>query len=522
MVALFVRLKLVLLRNQLRGSVTRVLLFVVGGAFAGFAALLAVTGAVLLRLASLDLAGGVVVVVGSLTVLAWAAVPLLLASEDDTSDPVRFALLPLPPARLAAGLLCASAVGVFPAATLLGALATVATFSVGLAPVLLALVCAPLAFLTCLLASRTLLTVASAALASRRGRELVAVVGIVGLSCFGLLGPALGFLGERLGSGSVDAGVRVLAWSPLGAVWAAPWAAAEGRPLAAAGRLGIALVTLVLLWVVYARALERRVRPSSAPGRSAQGSDGGRRGRDLLPDTPFGALVLRCLRYWRRDSRYAVSVIALPVVTVVLLLLPQLLDAPPLLTLIVGPFVAGMLALTLLNELAFDGSALWTTLAAGVPGRTERAARATALLLWALPVTALVSVAGTLLARRPDLLPAVLGLSWGVLLVGSGVAAVTSAWLAYPVPGPGTNPFTSNSGGGMAGLLRQGVALLADLPLLLPLLGLALLAWFFPAAGWLLLMVGPSYGAAVLAAGIRVGGDRFDRSGPELLSRLSA
>ena len=522
MAALVVRLRLTMLRNQLRSSVTRLVLFVVGALFAASAAVLAVAGTIALRLAPLDLAGAVVVVVGSLTVLAWAVAPLLMASEDDTSDPVRFALVPLPPERLAAGLLCASAVGVFPVATMVGALATVVTYSVGVAPALVALLCAPLAVLTCLLASRALLTVASAALASRRGRELVAVVGVVLLSGFGLLGPALGFLGERLGSGSIDAAVRVLAWSPVGAVWAAPWAAAEGRPLATAGRLAVAAVTLVVLWLVYARALERRIRPSSPPGRSAQGSSSSGRVRDVLPDSPFGALVLRCLRYWRRDSRYAVSVIALPVVTLVLLLLPPLSGAPSFVTLAVGPFVAGMLGITMLNELAFDGSALWTTLAAGVRGRTERAARSTALLVWAVPATLVVNVAATLAAGRPDLLPTLLGLSWGVLLVGAGIGAVTSVWLAYPVPGPGANPFTSSSGGGTAGLLQQGVALLADVPLLAPLVGLTVLAWFVPVTGWLLLVLGPLYGFAVLLAGIRVGGNRLDRSGPELLSRLSA
>lgn len=522
MVALFVRLKLRLLANQLRGSVTQVLLLVMSGLFALGAAVVGVGVAVSLRLADPDIAGAAVVSLGSLTVLTWALLPVLLATDDDTSDPVRFALLPLRPRQLAAGLLGASVVGFFPAATLLGSLATVVTWSRSGFAVLVAALSVPLAFLTCLLVARAVLTVASAALASRRGRELVAGAGILALSGLGLLGPALGFVAGGLRPGSLDAAVQVLAWSPLGAVWAAPWAAAEGRPVVALGRLAVAVLTLALLWLAYTRALQRRIRPHQAPGRKVRDTHEPGRSQDVLPDTAFGALVLRCLRYWRRDSRYTVSVIALPVVTLVLLLLPRLVGAPAALSLAVGPFLAGLLALTMVNELAFDGTALWTTLSTGMRGRTERAARTAALLLWGAPVIIVVTVASALLAERLDLLPGALGLSLGILLVGNGVAAVTSVWLAYPVPGPGTNPFTSSNGGGTAGLLSQGVGLLASGVLTLPLLGLVVGAWFVPVLGWGLLVAGPLYGAVVLVVGIRLGGDRLDRSGPELLTRLAA
>lgn len=522
MVALFVRLKLRLIANQLRGNVTQVLLLVLAAVFALGALVGVVAAAIGLRFADRDLAGAALVALGSLAVVAWAVMPVLLATEDDTSDPIRFALLPLQPRQLASGLLASSAVGFFPVATLAGALSTVVTWSTGVLPVVVALLSAPLGFATCMLASRAVVTVAAASLAGRRGRELVAGAGVLVFSGIGLLGPAIGWLGGALGTGGLDAAVRVLAWSPLGAPWSAPWAAAEGRPLAALGRLGIAVLTIAALWWVYTRALQRRIRPTVATGRGPKQRGRTAARRDLLPDSAYGALVQRCLRYWWRDSRYKVSVIALPVVVLILVLLPLQGNVGGFLALAAGPVVAALLSLTMLNELAFDGSALWTSLATGVRGRVERAARVSALLLWALPLTVAVAVGSTLVADSADQLPTVVGLSLALLLVGNGVGAVTSVWVPYPVPGPDENPFTSSSGGGMAGLLQQMVALLANLPLCLPVFALAIGAGFVPVLGWVLLVAGPVYGAVVLAVGIAVGGDRLDRTGPELLSRLDA
>ncbi len=529
MVGVLVRLRLTLLRNQARGGTEKVLILLVGLLVAAGTAFGGAVLLVALRFTTLDLAGAGVVVLGSVVVVAWALLPLLTSADEVMNDPVRFALLPLPSRSLGAGRVVGSAQSPVAVATAVASLALTVTFARGPSPVvsvLVALVAAVLGTLTCLLASRALLTSAASLLAGRRGRETSIGIGVLVVSLLGLSGPVLAELGERLETGAVDAAVQVMAWTPLGAAWAMPWAAAEGRWPVVAGRAVVAVATLALLWLVYGRAVRARLRPTGSGRGRARGRTPEQRRvvvsrRGVLPDTPFGALVQRCLRYWVRDSRYVVSVIALPVVVGLLLVLPLLTDAPAGLALASGPLLGLLLAFTMLNELAFDGTGLWTTLASAVTGRQERSARVCALLLWAMPLTVLVAVVGPVVAGRAELVPASVGLAVGTLLVGNGVAAVTSAALPFPVPPAGSNPFAGNPGSSSAALVQQGLAMLVLVPLLAPLLGLAAWAWFTPVLGWAVVAVGAGYGTVVLAVGVRLGGGLFDRRGPELLARLS-
>ena len=228
----------------------------------------------------------------------------------------------------------------------------------------------------------------------------------------------------------------------------------------------------------------------------------------------------RCLRYWLRDSRYLVSVLALPVLVLLLLGLPLLTGSPRGFALVAGPVLALLLAFTMLNELALDGSAIWTSLAAGVRGRDDRSARVLALLVWAAPSTVVVAVLGTVVAGRTGFAPAAVGLSVGILLVGNGLAAVASVALPFSVPPAGSNPFAGNPGSTSGALVQQGLSVLVLVPLLLPLVALAVWAWFTPVLGWVLVAVGTAYGTALLGVGVHVGGGLFDRRGPELLTRL--
>ena len=527
MVGVLVRLRLTLLRNQARGGVEKVLLLVVSVLMAVGTGAAVLVGLVGLRFVGLDLAGAAVVVLGAVAVLAWSLLPLLTSSDDVLVDPARFALVPLPSRTLAAGLLAATAVTPMGAVTVLASLAMAVTFSRGPVPaaaVAVALVGALLGSTTCLLASRTVLTSAAAALAGRRGRELTIAVGVLMVALLGLTGPVLAEVGERLRTGAVDAFVQVMAWSPVGAAWSAPWAAAEGRWGVAGARLVVATATLVGLWLLYVRAVRGRLQPTgSTRSRQVRGvpATGTAPGRSLLPDTPLGALTGRALRYWVRDSRYQVSVVALPVVVGMFLALPGLTDAPRGFALVAGPLLGLLLGITMLNELAFDGSALWTHLAAGVHGRDDRSARVLAMLLWGAPATVVVAVLGAVVGDRPDLASAAVGLSVGALLLGTAVAAVSSVVLPFPVPPAGSNPFAGNPGAGAAALAQQGLSLLVLVPLLLPLLGLGAWAWYTPVVGWLLVLFGTVYGTLLLAVGIDVGGRVMDRRGPELLGRLS-
>ncbi|WP_336922435.1 hypothetical protein [Aquipuribacter sp. SD81] len=535
MVGVLVGLRWRLLRNQLRGGTEQVLLLVLGSIVALSVLVVAVGSLVALRFAPVDLAAAAVVAFGSLVVVAWVLLPLLMSTDDVMSDPVRFALLPVRPRTLAAGLLAGSAVTPFAVATALASLALVVTFGRGPVTVVAALLAAALGTATCLLASRATLTAAASLVSGRRGREATIAVGVVVLSLFGFTGPLLAALGQQLRTGAVDALVEVLAWSPLGAAWSLPGTAAQERWAVLAGRGVVVLLTLAVLWWVYERALVARLRPSgsgrrgrlSRPGRSAPGPVGAERASAspgplarLVPDRPVGALLERSLRYWRRDTRYAVSVVALPVIVLLLLSLPRLTEAPSAFALGAGPLVGLLLGFTMLNELAFDGGALWVSLSAGVRGRDDRTARSLGMLVWGAPLTLAVAVAGAVMGGRPGLAPALAGASLAVLLVGTAVAAVSSVVYPFPVPPAGSNPFSGSNGGGVAALVQQGVSGLVLLPLLVLPAALLVGAWFVPALGWVLAVAGPAYGAGLLALGVHLGARVYDRRGPDLLARL--
>ena len=92
----FVRLKLRLLRNGLRGPGTRVFGFVLGLVF-GF--WMAAAGFLWFLLAGLepraDIGLVTVVFTGSAIVLGWVLLPLLFFGVDETLDPARLTLFPL-------------------------------------------------------------------------------------------------------------------------------------------------------------------------------------------------------------------------------------------------------------------------------------------------------------------------------------------------------------------------------------------------------------------------------------------
>ena len=201
MVAHLLRLKLALLRNSLRRGVAVIVGLVFGVLYGGGFLLFALGGLVALRVRG-DLAAvhAVVVLGGAAVTLGWALLPIVLFGTDPTLDPARFATFAGRERVLAWGLALTGFVGLPGRATLLlGAGVLVAT-SMGPGAVLVALVAVPAGLMACVLLSRIVTAVASAVLASRRGRDLAGVAGLVLLL---LVGPLAGMLGEGTPSGEV-------------------------------------------------------------------------------------------------------------------------------------------------------------------------------------------------------------------------------------------------------------------------------------------------------------------------------
>ncbi|HEY6797758.1 MAG TPA: hypothetical protein VI248_24040, partial [Kineosporiaceae bacterium] len=234
LIRLLVRLKLTLLRNSLRTSTSQRIATIVG---ALVALLLTTTGTLLLallRVVDASWAAFGVVAGGSLLVLGWGLVPLLVSGVDETLDPARFALLPLRARQLAPGLLLSGVLGIPGVATSVLALGTLITWSRAPLPELLAIPSALLGVLTCVLMSRLLTTAAARVLAARRSREVGTVVAVLLMSSLGLW-PTLLSQG-RLRPADAAALVDVLGWTPLGLPWAGPADAATGHPARAVVR----------------------------------------------------------------------------------------------------------------------------------------------------------------------------------------------------------------------------------------------------------------------------------------------
>ena len=201
----------------------------------------------------LRLSRALIVVGPTVLVLGWSILPLLAFGTDETLDPARLQLLPLARRPLMTGLLLASLVGYGPFAILLTMAGVVVGYGSGFGAIvtLLAVVLLVLLAAAC---SRTLATALAATLTSRRGRDLLIVVGaavVIGVQLirfvnFGNLDPEFW---ERTSN--------IARWFPPGALGQAIFDSQNGHLARALAELVPALIAVPLLLVVWGRALER-------------------------------------------------------------------------------------------------------------------------------------------------------------------------------------------------------------------------------------------------------------------------
>ena len=256
MVAHLVRLKLSLLRNGLRRSVPQLVGMAVAALYALGVTAVCVGGLVTLRFAGdADLARSLVVVLGSAVTLGWLVVPVLFTGVDQTLDPLRFATFAVPRRQLLLGLLAAALVGLPGVVLSVLALTTAVTWSRSPQAVVVALVAAAVAVLTCVTLSRVATSGLSALGQSRRGREIASTTGGLLLVVAGL---SVSWVSDRVGRPDLMHTLAgLLAWTPLGLAWAAP---AD----VAAGALGTGLLRLLLAVIVLGGAAGP-VGPAAAP-----------------------------------------------------------------------------------------------------------------------------------------------------------------------------------------------------------------------------------------------------------------
>ncbi|WP_250000424.1 ABC transporter permease [Actinoplanes sp. M2I2] len=518
----FVKLKLRLIAGGLRGRPARTALFVLGAVLAG---LFAITGYAFFAIPGVvddaRAAGVLFQLGGSALVVGWLLLPLLFFGVDESLDPARFALLPLPRRTLMLGLFTAALAGLPALSTLAataGMVSTAAALGGGGAAVA-QLVGILGGLLICVAVSRAVTSAFATGLRSRRSRDLAVVLFAVAAALLGPLQLALLAGAERADADAFTALAEVLGWTPLAAPYSLGLEVADGRLWAVPLKLLIMVATVVgLLWW-WSATLERAMLGSVSSGSSrATGDVGSPTGLLLgrrLPRTRFGALVAREIRYWWRETRRRAALITL---TVAGLFLPVSISlsggsAGP-----VAAFVGVIAVISLANQFGYEGNAYAANIAAGVPGRVEIHSRAAAHAVLVVPLLVLIALVTGVVASRPEHIAGDLGLLIATYGVGLGLVLPVSVRAAFALP-ESTSPFAVSSSGGLAkGLLTLGV-MLGTLVVTVPLQILAYVlgdVWL-----WIGLPVGVAFGCAGYLIGSGVAGDWLDRRMPEVLAAVT-
>lgn len=528
MVAVILKLKLTLLRNGLRRSTWRTVALIIGMVYGVLLMVGAWVGLVALRFAPTWLTADLTTVGFALLTVGWLMMSLLVFGSDETVDPARFALLPVPARRLQPGLLLAGLLGIPGIVTTVIALGTIAAWSRSPSTIIAAVITVPLGVATCFLVARTATSAFSQALSSRRFRDFAAVA----MALFGAsIGLAINAITRATDDFSLPAlrhllghTSTVLGWTPFGWSWSVPGALAGGDWSVAVVKLLLALALLVALWLGWRHFLTNSLTsPLESGGSSRRVTDGGWIDR-LLPPTAAGAIAGRSLRYWRRDPRYLAQISGIciaPLIIIVTQLIshdggskPLIAFAPVLISLLLGSVVT--------TDISYDGTALWTHISAGVRGSSDRSGRAIATAVVLGPIVVIMTVAASFFSGGAALLPQVLALVLGLGLIGLGVGCWAGSVWQIPVPPPGANPFQRGNSGGFANLASTGASIGLTAAIGLPTIALVVASYWIGWLGYLAVVVGVVSGLIALRVGIARGGARLERSWPEVLARVSA
>lgn len=525
MVGTLARLQLKLAWRGIRSTTGRLIGSIVFGIYGvGLTAFL-VFGLVMMRAPQMAAWRGplLTLVFGALTV-GWPLFTLFTAGSNELLDPGRFALFPVTARQLIPGLFAAAMLGAGAVDTAVLAFGTVISWSGSALTTVAAAIAAVLGVTTCVISARAVTALMSRVLESRRFRDIggVAFFVIIMAGSFGMQ------FGSRIviDSGAPQAGIfiaaRVMSWTPFGWAWALPWDIAEGAWPIFVVHLVLAVALVWLLFRLWERSLATAL-ASPLAATTAGGTVKASRIDFLLPRGPIGAVARRDLRYWRRDPRRLVQLLAVVVV-------PAFMYAPALaqgmkqgsnftvdFAAVLG---AVIVATTLAWSISYDGSALWMQVLSGVSGREDRIARCWSISLITVPYLLLVMLLSLILTGDWHLLPGILGSLVGAYLVSLGVGSAVGAFWQQAMPAPGGNVFARGSGTSAENFLGSMITMIAPLVCSAPMVTLAIISIWQPWAGWAAIAVGLVIGVLVCWAGIRIGGRRLDSHWPEVLAKV--
>jgi len=518
-VAALLNLRFRVLGNTLRRNTLQLLAVVFGALQTVVILLIAVAGLAALVIYPQPVQQATVVIGGVAVTLGWFLIPLIATGIEPTLDPLKLSAFPLSVTKLMVAMTLVGLTWIPGIATFLVSIATALTWRAAPGPAWAALGCGVVATLICIVGSRMTASLSANLVAGRRRRDRAAAVL---LALIVLLGPVAMAVAIGLRSDApFPATAEVLGFTPFGAIWSVPGQLEAGHPVAALGSLGIAIATLALMVIIWRASLLATYRYRGGGAGRHQVAAGRLGVLGVVPANPAGAIGARSLIYWARDARFARQLVLVPMMPALLILLGSLVHAPWL-AYLGPPIVAGLLPLTLFAVISYDGTAFALNLSSGVRGVDDRIGRAAAMLVFALPALVIMSLVSLGVVGGWSDLPAVFGLSLGVLLSGLATVSVSSASIVVPVARAGRNPFTAQAGSGMTSIAGSYAVTGVTLALAAPELALGIVALVIHSTllGWVALAVGLLWGVGSLVIGVRVGGRILDRTGPALLARM--
>ncbi|MEU9301719.1 transporter [Streptomyces sp. NPDC048269] len=519
----FVRLKLSLLRNGLKGSSKRKAAWITSLVFALVVGFFVTLGLAMLH--GKAHAGTVVVLLAAILALAWTVMPLFFPSGDETLDPSRLVMLPLRPRPLVRALLASSLVGIGPLFTLCLAVGSVMAVARGGAGVAAAVVAVPLLLLGCVALARAVATANVRLLTSRKGRDLALLSGLL----IAVGAQLANFGSQRLlqagGLAQLEPAEAVVRWLPPATAVGMVDSASEGAYGVAAAQLALTVGALALLLWFWERSLTKlMVTPDGSTLAAAKPEkDRGAGGFwSLLPAGRTGAVMQRTLRYAVRDPKAKSAFVTALAIGLIIPVFNALQGTG---SIYLACFGSGMLGVQMYNQFGQDTSAFWMvaqTISTPRDAYVELRARAAALALVTVPYTVFVTAVTAALVGNWSAFPMALGLALALLGAMLCTGAVCSARFPYSIP---TDGAFKNVAPGQAGLAWMGIfgGMLASALLCSPVIALTI--WLNGAdhqdVSWLLLPLGAAWGALAAWTGLRLSAPTVARRLPEILLAVS-
>jgi ABC-2 type transport system permease protein len=462
--------------------------------------------------------------------LIWLVLPIMGGSGGDPLRPESFRLLPLPPRRLAIGLLGASAVGVLPLVTFVafaGLLAVAARIGAGATVIAIVAVPASLAFVIAL--ARVVVGAMGVAMESRIGLELAAVQYALVIAVSFIWFP-IGVVAAEGGAGAdgldfLPSAEDLAQIVPTGWGAVAVESADRGEWTLAVGALAGLLGLTTLLVLAWAALLARRLR--GVTGRSGRQFRPAPAWDSLIsaavPASPVGAVMGKELRSWARHPRRTLELRVALWSALFLVVIPGLFGARDDLWPWAGAVIVLVAAVGYSNVYGMDGTSLWLTVLAPGAARADVRGRQLAWLMAVGPLAVAITVLLTAASRAAEATPWVLAVLPALLGAAAGLAPLLAVTMPAPLPERrGGDPLDLGDDPTTVGtLLVHGLIVFLGLSVLAApaVLAVALLP---PPTHWLGVLVG-LLTAALCAWGIGgVAVGHLARNGPEVLDRMRA